>query len=77
MYCHRSMRVVGAGFVLYCTWRVEYTAELHRPAVVCRIAGVSDRLRVTLRLRKRKHDLIYIILVILLEKLTLKIHQYS
>lgn len=55
MYCHRSMRVVGAGFVLYCTWRVEYTAELHRPAVVCRIAGVSDRLRVTLRLRKRKH----------------------
>lgn len=41
-YCQRCLRVVGLGFVLLCTRRAEYTAELKGPAVVCGIAGVSD-----------------------------------
>lgn len=52
LYCHRGRRVIGAGFVLCCTRGLKYSVQLHRPAVVCRIAGVNGRLGVTLRLRE-------------------------
>lgn len=42
LYRQRGLGVVGAGFVISCTRRVEYTVQLQSCTVVCRIAGVSD-----------------------------------
>ena len=52
-HCHRGQGVVGTGIILCCTRRAEYTVQLHGSVEACRIAGVSDGLRVILRLKER------------------------
>lgn len=42
LYRQRGLGIVGAGSVLCRTRRVEYSVQLYRCTVVCRIAGVSD-----------------------------------
>lgn len=53
-YYQRGLGVVGRGFVLFSTGRVEYPVQSYVLNMAGRIAGVSDGRRVTLRLRDRK-----------------------
>lgn len=56
LYYQRGLGVVGGGFVLFSTGRVEYPVQSYVLNMAGRIAGVSDGRRVTLRLRDRKRN---------------------
>lgn len=42
VYEQRTLRFIGARFVLGCTWRVEYALQIYFYGRICRMARVSD-----------------------------------